>query len=130
MKRIFAAIIICIIVCMPSWAQQATKSSARHISRPAPQTVIPVDKKADKKASRYAIEAQLRFWKSMEKAKAKTPAEATQLSTAIGKNVKRLWIEMLALDPTITEAREKPGKRAANANANEKEQNKEQDKED
>ena len=127
MKRIFAAIIICIIVCMPSWAQQATKS-ARQINRPAPQTAIPVDKKADKKASRYAIEAQLRFWKSMEKAKAKTPAEASQLSMAIGKNVKRLWIEMLTLDPTITEAREKPGKRAANAN--EKEQNKEQDKED
>ncbi|MCX5827979.1 MAG: hypothetical protein NTV58_08265 [Deltaproteobacteria bacterium] len=129
MKRIFAAIIICIIVCMPSWAQQATKG-ARQINRPAPQTVIPVDKKADKKASRYAIEAQLRFWKSMEKAKAKTPAEANQFSAAIGKNVKRLWIEMLTLDPTITEAREKPGKRAANANANEKEQNKEQDKED
>ena len=129
MKRIFAAIIICIIICMPSWAQQATKS-ARHIGRPAPQTAIPVDKKADKKASRYAIEAQLRFWKSMEKAKAKTPAEANQLSMAIGKNVKRLWIEMLTLDPTITEAREKPGKRAANDNANEKEQNKEQDKED
>ena len=123
MKRIFAAIIICIIICMPSWAQQATKN-ARHISRPAPQTAIPVDKKADKKASRYAIEAQLRFWKSMEKAKAKTPAEATQLSMAIGKNVKRLWIEMLTLDPTITEAREKPGKRVANAN------DKEQDKED
>ena len=125
MKRIFAAIIICIIVCMPSWAQQATKN-VRQISRPAPQTAIPVDKKADKKASRYAIEAQLRFWKSMEKAKAKTPAEATQLSMAIGKNVKRLWIEMLTLDPTITEAREKPGKRTAN----DKEQNKDQDKED
>ena len=129
MKRILAAIIICIVVCMPSWAQQATKS-ARQISKPAPQAAIPVDKKADKKASRYAIEAQLRFWKGMEKAKAKTPAEANQLSTAIGKNVKRLWLEMLALDPTITEAREKPGKRAANDNANEKEQNKEQDKED
>ena len=124
MKRILAAIIICIIVCMPSWAQQATKN-ARQISRPAPQTAIPVDKKADKKASRYAIEAQLRFWKGMEKAKAKTPAEANQLSMAIGKNVKRLWIEMLALDPTITEAREKPGKRTANAN--DKEQNKEQE---
>ncbi len=123
MKRIFAAIIICIIICMPSWAQQATKST-RQVNRPAPQTAIPVDKKADKKASRYAIEAQLRFWKSMEKAKAKTPAEATQLSMAIGKNVKRLWIEMLTLDPTITEAREKPGKRVANAN------DKEQDKED
>ena len=127
MKRIFAAIIICIIICMPSWAQQATKN-ARQINRPAPQTAIPVDKKVDKKASRYAIEAQLRFWKSMEKAKAKTPSEANQISTAIGKNVKRLWIEMLTLDPTITEAREKPGKRAANAN--EKEQNKDQDKED
>jgi hypothetical protein len=110
MKRIFAAIIICIIICMPSWAQQATKN-ARQLVKPIPQTTS----STDKKASRYAIEAQLRFWKSMEKAKAKNPAEATQLSMAIGKNVKRLWIEMLTLDPTITEAREKPGKRTASA---------------
>jgi hypothetical protein len=48
------------------------------------------------RAQLYSVEAQLRFWNHQEKSRVK-PAEAGQMSLAIGKNVRRLWQERLDL---------------------------------
>lgn len=64
-----------------------------------------------------ALESQVQFWQMQTKAKFKTLADASNMSAAMGKNIKKALVEKLALEPDLEKLDKQIAQRQEELNA-------------
>jgi len=87
----------------------------RQIIPPDDQSIVSLRKKlaelkneqSSLQAGIRALDTQIQFWQLQTKAKVKTIADAGNMSNAIGKNIKKMLQDKLALEPQLEEANKK-----------------------
>lgn len=67
------------------------------------------EERASQRAALYSAEAQIQFWQSQTKTKAKTPQDAVNLASTIARNTKKAWQEKAALEMQLENTDRKIG---------------------